>query len=73
MCIAALSLLIAGIVLLFCYGLGRAAKIGDEMMDVCPFDYNGKHDLTDPIWSQDGFVSHCRNCHKIVYHGDDYV
>lgn len=44
-----------------CYPLHRCE------CNVCP------HDHQTPVrWSQDGWVSQCKVCTEILYHGDDY-
>lgn len=38
----------------------------------CDCNYCQHHQQTDIRWSQDGWVSQCRVCTEIIYHGDDY-
>lgn len=38
----------------------------------CECNHCRHHRQSEVRWSQDGWVSQCRDCTEIIYHGDDY-
>lgn len=38
----------------------------------CECNHCRHHRQSEVRWSQDGWVSQCRDCTEILYHGDDY-